>query len=669
MKNKSGGKQPKKSAGGKADPPKKSGGFKSKKAQSSKAQSGRLAKALPQGGRQAKAVRPAPKKGKKRDAGAPSGILKKYRAPLLSGALLGASFIPFPAAGQQFFALIPLWLFIFRQKNLKPILIGAWICQFVMSLIGFNWLIYTAHFFGQMSWPLSFLILMGFCSFANIYLVLAGALWFFLAKKIPAKILGRPAPAAYQLLLLPLIFSLLHQIAPALFPWSMGAPWLWGGLPGAQTAELWGFRFLGALFYVFNFLLLLAVLGGWRRRAGLAALAAAAGLFALLNGLGVYLKRRLPEPDRQINILVIQPNIGSVQHLSKKPLFSGPADTPPEKNKPKRKGEKSRQGLSARWSAYMERLKRLAGLSGFRHASARKARSLFPNNPRGQSLFITKELTYKHFLKAAKKLKIKNLKEAHKGIHLILWPEGAYPYPISKTADRTPGLSRFVRQIGAPLATGAIGRGPKGYSNSLFVFDREGKLLKPVYSKSRLLAFGEYFPGSKRFPFLLKWFPYFGASLVPGDGPSALNLNGRSLGFQICYESLFDKFTRDLAQKEPHVLINITNDSWYGGWQEPWQHLVLSLARGIEIRRPLIRATNTGISAAIGADGEVGGRSPINRAWGHLYKIPYYEKPLRTLFMGWGFYITEIFLALWALLLCLPALFARRERKPPPPSA
>ena len=91
-----------------------------------------------------------------------------------------------------------------------------------------------------------------------------------------------------------------------------------------------------------------------------------------------------------------------------------------------------------------------------------------------------------------------------------------------------------------------------------------------------------------------------------------------------------------MAQKQAQVLVNITNDSWYGSWQEPYQHLTMSLARAIEIRRPLIRSTNTGYSSLIHADGTVGKISPLNKRWFNLYKIPYYSQPPKTLFMTWG---------------------------------
>ena len=126
-------------------------------------------------------------------------------------------------------------------------------------------------------------------------------------------------------------------------------------------------------------------------------------------------------------------------------------------------------------------------------------------------------------------------------------------------------------------------------------------------------------------------------------------LEGTLLGLQICYESLFDKITRRIAQEKAQVLINVTNDSWYGSWQEPWQHLVMNLARAVEVRRPLVRATNTGFSTVIQSDGTVMKQSPLNKPWVYLYEIPYDENPPTTLFMSWGFYINELFLFFLAL--------------------
>ena len=94
------------------------------------------------------------------------------------------------------------------------------------------------------------------------------------------------------------------------------------------------------------------------------------------------------------------------------------------------------------------------------------------------------------------------------------------------------------------------------------------------------------------------WFPHT-ADFARGDGPQIRRYRGLLLGPQICYEGLFPGFSRKLADQGAQVFVNVTNDSWFGTRAEPYQHLAMTLARGIEFRRPVIRATNTGISTAM----------------------------------------------------------------------
>jgi len=536
-------------------------------------------------------------------------FFKTYKASLLSGVLFGCSFIPFPLF-TLFFALVPLWFFIYQQKSLKKIITACVLCQFIGTFIGFNWMIYTFHNFGGMSWLASFILLLGFCLLANLYITLSGIFWFIIVKKCPWGF-----SVASKLILLPLIFALLHNLVPTLFPWNMGYPWLWGDLWGAQTAELWGFRFLGTLFYVFNLLFLIAYKhlhfreNNFKKlisyfsfksyvlffkknaplyfdKIGARAFAGAIALLLGLNILGLYLKQNLDSPDQFLNVLLVQNNIGTLSKLS-----------------PPSWGEKRRKAL-----------------------------------------YISKVLTYKA-LKAVKKKGMGN-------VDLIVWSEGSYPYPIHKNKNKDRRISRFVKIINTPLVTGGQGIEKRGHSNSLFVFDRTGEILKPIYDKNKLVIFGEYFPGIEKFPILRKIFPYFGSNMIRGKEFLVQELEGRFFGWQICYEALFDNISRHLANKKAQFLVNITNDSWYGTWQEPYQHLIMSFARAVEVRRPLIRVANTGYSGVIRADGKIiDGISSMNKAWYHMYKIPYYKKnPPKTLFMRWGYYINEMFLVFLALM-------------------
>ena len=119
---------------------------------------------------------------------------------------------------------------------------------------------------------------------------------------------------------------------------------------------------------------------------------------------------------------------------------------------------------------------------------------------------------------------------------------------------------------------------------------------------------------------------------------------------QIFYESLFPSFSRSLAALGAQFIVNVTNDSWYGTWQEPYQHLYMTLARSVEFRRPVLRVTNTGISSVVLASGDILEQSPIHEPWAGLYKVPYLRTPPETFYQNWFWLVPSI---LWSSLLAL----------------
>ena len=367
-------------------------------------------------------------------------FFKTYKLAFLSGVLIGCSFVPFPFFS-LLFCFVPLWLFIHKQNSLRQVLIACFITQFIMTAIGFNWMIYTFHFFSGMNWFVSVILLLLFCATANAYILIAGWLCFVLVKKnslssVPAK-----------LILFPLLFSVFHSLTPTLFSWNMGYSWFWGGLWGAQTAEIWGFRFLSTLGYVFNLLFLvvyhhLSKTNSNRLKSfsldkvGVKALSGIVCLFLFLNAFGWYLKNRLPDPDKNLNVVLIQHNISS-------------------------KGQDPKPFKTLQQKAF----------------------------------YRLSNLTYRS-IKQMRKDKLKS-----EDIDFILWPEGAYPSAIDKKQKRTAGLSRMVKVLKIPLITGAITKDGRDYSNSLVVLDREGNILPPIYDKIKLLIFGEYFPFIEQWSF------------------------------------------------------------------------------------------------------------------------------------------------------------------------
>jgi apolipoprotein N-acyltransferase len=239
----------------------------------------------------------------------------------------------------------------------------------------------------------------------------------------------------------------------------------------------------------------------------------------------------------------------------------------------------------------------------------------------------------------------------------VLWPENAVPDVLVEpglTHGPAAELKNLLLEHRVALVTGGFGfNGSDAITNSIFLLSPEGKWATEPYQKTVLLPFGEYIPGARTFPWLKKVFPYvrdFGA----GSGPRVSTLEGVRLGLQICYEGLFDWFARSLAQGGASVIVNVTNDSWYGTWEQPYQHFYMTLGRAIENRLPLVRATNTGISGVGLASGKILEMSPMNQEWTHLFEIPYSAVPVRTPFSRYGYWIVPAILA--ALLLALIAM-------------
>lgn len=137
-----------------------------------------------------------------------------------------------------------------------------------------------------------------------------------------------------------------------------------------------------------------------------------------------------------------------------------------------------------------------------------------------------------------------------------------------------------------------------------------------------------------------------------GEEPQVKEISGVNVGLQICYEAMFSSFSRKLSKKKAQILINITNDSWYGKYSEPKQHLYSALAKSIETGLPIVRVTNTGISALLSPDGKVFHASPINKAWSKNILVPYQSQPKLTFFVKLGHLLT-LPLLLIMFILCV----------------
>lgn len=195
-------------------------------------------------------------------------------------------------------------------------------------------------------------------------------------------------------------------------------------------------------------------------------------------------------------------------------------------------------------------------------------------------------------------------------LDLVVWSETSVVSTVRADEAEFEYPRRFTRTLGTPAIFGAVlykeveDERRFVLYNSALLSDRSGAI-KGRYDKTFLLAFGEFLPFGDRFPILYEWSPNSGR-FTPGTSLDALPLDDHRVSVHICYEDVVPSFVNKMMRKDPaDLLVNITNDAWFGDSTEPWIHLALSKFRAIEQRRYLVRSTNSGVSAVIDPVGRV----------------------------------------------------------------
>jgi apolipoprotein N-acyltransferase len=194
------------------------------------------------------------------------------------------------------------------------------------------------------------------------------------------------------------------------------------------------------------------------------------------------------------------------------------------------------------------------------------------------------------------------------GAQLILWPESALPVLAEQIPEYLHDLKERGRAHGADFAIGLVDydERTKEYRNGILVLSEPGGW----YYKRHLVPFGEYFPVPA---FVRSWLrlmslPY--DDFTPGDSHQpVLSAAGQKIGLTICYEDAFGSEQLRVL-RDATLLINVTNNAWFGDSTAPHQHLQIARMRAREAGRYLVRATNDGITAAIDPHGEIVARLP-----------------------------------------------------------
>ncbi len=199
----------------------------------------------------------------------------------------------------------------------------------------------------------------------------------------------------------------------------------------------------------------------------------------------------------------------------------------------------------------------------------------------------------------------KGMAEAGSGTRIVVWPETGSPYALAQDE----GARLAVADAAAPALMTLAGterfESRLVAHNSLVAVTPDAKV-GAIYDKAHLVPYGEYFPSYAHFMLGEQGF-------TPGPGIRTLHLPGLPpIGPLICYEAIFPSQVVDEADR-PGLLVNITNDAWFGDSAGPRQHLAAARLRTVEEGLPMVRAANTGISAVIDAHGAVTARLGLDQ--------------------------------------------------------
>lgn len=200
-----------------------------------------------------------------------------------------------------------------------------------------------------------------------------------------------------------------------------------------------------------------------------------------------------------------------------------------------------------------------------------------------------------------------SLRRPHTEGSLIVWPETAVPFNFQDENDLHRQLSDLPIKTKSWFIFGSMSyaRRKQGvdYFNSAYLLSPQGLILGK-YDKVHLVPYGEYVPFRELFPFVNGLTAGIG-DFAEGKGFSPLNMDERKIGVLICYEGILPEAARAYKNAGSELLVNITNDAWFGTTSAPYQHLSMAVFRAVETRQYLVRAANTGISAIVDPTGKI----------------------------------------------------------------
>ena len=192
-----------------------------------------------------------------------------------------------------------------------------------------------------------------------------------------------------------------------------------------------------------------------------------------------------------------------------------------------------------------------------------------------------------------------------KYLDLIIWPETAMPIFLKTSGTYHERVMSLVNNINTPVFTGTPVYEPSDneiYNGAILIEPRRG--ITQEYRKIHLVPFGEHIPFGQYVPFLRK-IDVGGGDYAPGNKYTIFNAPTIDFSCLICFESIFPELSRRFVNRGAQLLVNITNDGWFGTISGPQQHNDMAILRAVENAVPLARCSNTGISMVVDRYGRI----------------------------------------------------------------
>jgi len=263
---------------------------------------------------------------------------------------------------------------------------------------------------------------------------------------------------------------------------------------------------------------------------------------------------------------------------------------------------------------------------------------------------------------------------ARQQVDLIIWPEAAatfffqpddrYPVSLAEDAEYRGRLLDLARRTGDPILFGApaleLDHRPIASYNRAYLVSAQGQVVSH-YDKMQLVPFGEYVPMRAVLGFFVDRIVVGLGQFMPGEEHTIFDVKGAKLGVLICYESVFPDLTRSAVAAGADILVNITNDAWYGDSSAPYQLLAMSAMRSVETHTPMIRVANTGVSTVITPTGALTARTDLFTRDTEIETVSWSKG--RTVYTAVGDLFAEACFAL-SIIGVLWAWFRPRKQKP-----